>query len=44
MLFSLGCVILIYHPLVHIMEKLLIAPTGILPDTTELNDVLRECA
>ena len=42
MLFSFGCVILTYHPLVHIMEKLLTTPTGILPDTTKLNDVLRK--
>lgn len=43
MLFSIGCVILTYHPLVCIMEKLLTTPSGIRPDTTKLNDAAREC-
>lgn len=44
MIFSFGCAILTYHPLVRIMEKLLTTPTRILPDTTKLNDVLQKCA
>jgi len=44
MLFSFGCVILTYRPLMQVMEKLLTTPTGILPATAKPNDVRWKCA